>query len=111
MNESIINSIFAIGGTLFGIILTLLGIVITLFIHKRERDKVIMTSEIKNLARQTILFYDLEREYINEWINQFPDENKETIKKIFRKKVSNNNEGQIIEMTDTKAKKILSKYC
>jgi len=39
MNEAIINSIYAFGGTLIGILISLIGITITLFIQKRNSNR------------------------------------------------------------------------
>ncbi|MCL2435633.1 MAG: hypothetical protein FWD09_05795 [Lentimicrobiaceae bacterium] len=117
MNEAIINSIFAISGTLLGIILSLLGITITLFIQKRntnrdnlKRENDNLKSDIKYLARQGMMLYDLEKEYLNEWVTKFPDKKIDNVKKEFRKKVNEKNEDYIINLTENRAKDILSKY-
>ena len=68
-----------------------------------------MKKDIKFLAWQGILFYDLENEYLNEWGKRFPEDSRETVKKAFRKKVNNKHIKHHIELTEVSAKKILNK--
>jgi len=104
MNEAIIINILC---TVVG---ALLGIVAALLIRNRDKRAVNMKRDFKSSLWHIILFYDLEKEYLAEWANRFPEEKTEAIKRSFRKKVKDKYENRTIEMTDNSAKDMLSKY-
>jgi hypothetical protein len=100
MNESIINGIFALSGTL-------LGGLISYFIAKNAKETKTLKTQVSMLSKQVISYWNLEKIYSEEMGNLVSKPTK-TILQEYREKI----ESMDLErppMTQKEANKILSK--
>jgi len=101
MNESIINGIFALSGTL-------LGGLISYFIARNAKEIKTLKTDLCRLAKQVISYWNLERLYSEE-IGRLVSKPPKTILQEYREKI----ESMDIErptMTEKEAKKLLTKH-
>jgi hypothetical protein len=100
MNESIINGIFALSGTL-------LGSLISYLISKDTKETKTLKSEVNILSKQVISYWNLEKLYSDE-ISKLLSKPVRTILQEYREKI----ESIGLErptMTEKEAKRILNK--
>jgi hypothetical protein len=100
MDESIVNGIFALSGTL-------LGGLISYFIARNAREIKTLKSQVNILSNQVISYWNLEKLYSEEF-GKLISKSAKTILKEYREKI----ESMDLErptMTEKEAKRILTK--
>lgn len=100
MNESIINGLFAITGTIFGGLISYL-------IARNAKEMKTLKSQVNYLAKQVVSYWNLEKVYSDE-ISTLTSKPAITVLKNFRDKVEDLNIDRPT-MTEKEAKKILNK--
>jgi hypothetical protein len=100
MNESIINGLFALAGTLMG------GIV-SYFISRNAMEMNTLKSQVNRLAKQVVSYWNLEKLYVEE-ISKLISKPAKTVLQDFRERI------ELMDferptMTEKEAKKILYK--
>lgn len=100
MNESIINGIFALSGTM-------LGGFISYIIARNEKETKSLKTQVRMLSKQVISYWNLEKLYSEE-IGKLVSKSAKTILQEYREKI----ESMDLErptMTEKEAKRILTK--
>lgn len=98
MNESIINGLFALTGTLIG------GL-ISYFIARNEKDMKILKAQVNILSKQVISYWNLEKLYSEE-VGRLNAKSAKTVLQEYREKIESM-DFERPTMTEKEAKRIL----